>query len=252
MGSDSGVGMKRIAVVLVAVLALAACGSSKSSGTSDTGSHLTDTPGSTSGSGSDNGFGSLVQKAKDAKYKVTYSSSSGSDSFTIAQDPPKFSFVQADSATYVTADGSSVSCSGTGSDATCTQLPGATGSAMQQGWAAAFGGVGQLFVTLANESNSIGNLVHISTTTKSIAGRDAECATIDMYSVSFLAAAIGVASYQVCVDKDTGVMLSSKSTDKNGKSDEITATDFGSPSDSDFTPPATPSTIPGMPTVPTT
>jgi hypothetical protein len=109
--------------------------------------------------------------------------------------------------------------------------------------ASAFGAVGSLFVTLA--STNLHGLVNISTTSKSIAGRDAECATVDKNSLGVLGAAIGNASYQVCVDKDTGVMLSSKSTDQSGKTDEITATDFGSPSDSDFTPPATPSTLTG-------
>jgi hypothetical protein len=242
---------QRIAVVLVAVLALAACGSSKSSGTSDTGSKFSTTTGSGGdGGGSDNGFASLVEKAKDAKYKVTYSNSGG-ESFTIAQDPPKFSLTEGDSATYVTEDGSSVSCSGSGSSATCTQIPG-TGTAIQQGMSSAFGAIGQLFVTLASQNlNGLGNLVHISTTSKTIAGRDAECATLDKNSLGVLGSAIGDASYQVCIDKDTGVMLSSKSTDESGKVDEITATDFGDPSDSDFTPPATPSTIPGL-TTPTT
>jgi hypothetical protein len=244
---------KRMTIVLVAVLALAACGSSKSSGSSDTGSHLSDVPGSTNGSGkSDNsGFASLVQKAKDAKYKVTYTNTDG-QSFTIAQDPPKFSLVEGDSATYVTADGSSVSCSGTGSSATCSQLPG-TGAAIQQGMASAFGAVGQLFVTLANENiGGLGGLGHIATTSKTIAGRDAECATVDKNTLGVLGAAIGDASYAVCIDKDTGVMLSTKTTDQGGKTNEITASDFGSPSDSDFTPPATPQTIPGLPTTPTT
>lgn len=238
---DTGVRMKRIAVVLVAVLALAACGSSKSSGAGNGGNPTIPGSKTTSGGGSDSGFASLVGKAKDAKYKVTYQNSSDNGSFTIAQDPPKFSLVEGDSATYVTSDGSSVSCSGTGSSATCTELPG-TGTAIQQGMASAFGAVGSLFVTLASEN--LNGLVNISTTSKSIAGRDAECATVDKNTLGVLGAAIGNASYQVCIDKDTGVMLSSKSTDQTGKTDEITATDFGSPSDSDFTPPATPSTVP--------
>ncbi|HEX4490959.1 MAG TPA: hypothetical protein VH914_07115 [Acidimicrobiia bacterium] len=244
---------KRIAIVLVAVLALAACGSSKSSGSGDNGSHLPTAPGATNGNGggTNSGFASLVEQAKNAKYKVTYSSDNR-DVFTIAQDPPKFAMIEGDSATYVTADGSSVSCSGTGSAATCTQLPG-TGSAIQQGMASAFGAVGQLFVTLANENlGGLSNFVHIKTTSKSIAGRDAECAALDKSSLGVLGASIGNASYQVCVDKDTGVMLSTKTTDQSGKTDEVTATDFSSPSDSDFTPPATPSTIPGLGSTPST
>jgi hypothetical protein len=234
---------KRIAVALVAVIALAACGSSNSSGAGagGNGSHLSSPSGATNGGGSStNDFASVVGKAKTATYKVTYSNSDGG-SFTIAQDPPKFSLIEGESATYVTSDGSSVSCAGSGSAARCTQLPG-TGTAVQQGMASAFGAVGTLFTTLASEN--LHGLLNISTTGKSIAGRDAECATIDKNSLGVLGAAIGDASYQVCMDKDTGVMLSSKASNGSGKADSITATDFGSPSDSDFTPPATPTTVP--------
>jgi hypothetical protein len=238
---------KPIAVVIVAVLALAACGSS---GTTSSGSK---------GGGSNNGgssdgkddFGTLLSKNKAAKYKVTYATGSESP-FTIAQDPPRFSYSSGDSSTYVTASGSAISCSGKGSDATCTELPG-SGSAIQQAVTAGFGAIGALFVE--NAGKGIPGLSDIATTSgKTIAGRDAECATLDKSSLGVFGAALGSSSYSVCVDKDTGVLLSSKADDGKGNVSEITATSFGEPSDTDLTPPATPGTLPGVtiPTIPTT
>jgi hypothetical protein len=239
--------IKRIAIGVVAALALAACGSSTTGGTSgvDGPGNLPGVPGATSGGGKSSDFSQLLAQAKQAKYKVTYAQSSG-DTFTLAQDPPKFSMIDGDSATYVTADGDAVECSlgaGTATSAapTCTSLPG-SGSAIQQAMSTTFGAIGTLFVTLA--SQNLSGLVNIKTTSKSIAGRDAECATIDKGTLGVLGAALGNASYQVCVDKGTGVMLSSGGTDENGKTNDIHATKFSEPTDADFTPPATPTTIP--------
>ena len=234
---------KHVAVLaLVAVaIALTGCGgSSKSSGQpGDT------TPGNTTKSGDNNGSGGndnlskLLAKAKAATYKVTYQSDN--ESFTIAQDPPKFSFVQGDSATYINEDGSAVSCSGTGSTASCTKLPG-TGEALKTGLTAGLGAFAALFVS---QAANIPGLVDIKTTDETIAGRDAACATIDAGNLGALSAAIK-GSYTVCVDKETGIMLQTKSDSGSGSTNDITATDFTNPTDADFTPPATPSTIPGQ------
>ncbi len=226
---------KVVAVAIVGALALAACGGKSSS----KGSNGATKGGSSSG----NDFSSLVAKTNNAKYKVTYQS--GSDTpFTIAQDPPRFSYTTESSGTYVTADGSAVSCSGTGSTATCTALPGG-GAAIKQGLTTSFGAIGALLVSQAGKG--IPGLSSITKTTgKTIAGRDAECATIDASSLGVLGAAIGKGSYSVCVDKATGVMLESKTDDGNGHTTDVKATAFGTPSDADLTPPATPVTIPGL------
>ena len=227
---------KVLAATVLATLVLAACGggggSSNGAGNNNTG-----------GSNGGGAFASLLEKTKAAKYKVTYQS--GSDKpFTISQDPPRFSYTTADSSTYVGADGAAVSCSGTGSTATCTSLPGG-GDAIKQGLTGAFGSLGALFVSEAGKG--IPGLGGISKTTgKKIAGRDAECATIDKGTLGVLGAALGDGSYSVCIDKQTGVMLESKSDDGKGHVDDIKATAFGTPSDADLTPPATPITIPGL------
>jgi hypothetical protein len=239
--------VKRIAVVLVAVLALAACGSSSSSGSGGTGAS------NNGGSGAKDDFAGLLGKTKQAKYKVTYTG--GSDkAFTVAQDPPRFSFTSGDSSTYVLADGSGVSCFDGGGPptsgaATCTELPGSAAS-IEQGMTSLFGPVGALFVE--NAGKGIPGLGNIATTSgKTIAGRDAECATLDKNSLGVFGAALGSSSYSVCIDKDTGVMLSTKADDGKGNVEAITATSFGPPTDADFTPPSAPVTIPGV-TVPTT
>jgi hypothetical protein len=228
---------KLVAVAVVSAMALAACGGkSSSSGSSNNGSN-----GGSSKSGND--FSSLIAKTNNAKYKVTYQSGSEAP-FTIAQDPPRFSYTTESSGTYVTADGSAVSCSGTGPTATCTSLPGG-GDAIKQGLTTSFGAIGALLVSQAGKG--IPGLASISKTTgKTLAGREAECATIDASSLGVLGAAIGKGSYSVCVDKATGVMLESKTDDGNGHTTDVKATAFGTPSDSDLTPPATPVTIPGL------
>ena len=196
--------------------------------------------GSSGGGGSDE-ISKLLAKTKEAKYKVTYES--GNDKpITIAQDPPRFSYVQGDSSTYVTADGSAVSCSGTGSAATCTKLPG-NGASVIQSLSASFGSLATLFLSEAGKG--IPGLANIKTTDKKIAGRDAACATIDSSTLGVLGAAIK-GSYSVCIDKKTGIMLQTKSDDGSGSTGDLTATDFGTPTDADLTPPATPSSIPGQ------
>jgi hypothetical protein len=229
---------KQVAVAIVGVLALAACG-----GSSSKGSNPTTNGGSNNSKSNSNDFSALIAKTNKATYKVTYQSGSETP-FTIAQDPPRFSYTTDSSGTYVTADGSAVSCSGTGPTATCTSLPGG-GAAIQQGLTTSFGAIGALLVSQAGKG--IPGLASITkTTSKTIAGRDAVCATIDASSLGVLGAAIGKGSYSVCADKATGVMLESRSDDGNGHVTDVRATAFGTPSAADLTPPATPVTIPGL------
>jgi hypothetical protein len=225
-----------LALVAVAV-ALAGCGNSESSGAP--GNPASGNLGSSGGGGSDE-ISKLLAKTKEAKYKVTYES--GNDKpITIAQDPPRFSYVSGDSASYVLADGSAVSCSGKGSSATCTALPG--GDAIKTMMTTVYGAVGSFL--LSDAGNGIPGLLNIKTTDKKIAGRDAACATIDSSALGVLSAVIK-GSYTVCIDKQTGIMLQTKSDDGSGSTSDLTAIDFGAPTDADLTPPATTSTIPGQ------
>jgi hypothetical protein len=237
--------MRKIVIVAFAsAVLLAACSGSGGGASSKSGS------GDHSSSGGSNDFSSLVAKTKSAKYKVTYSN--GNDTpFTISQDPPLFSYISGTSQTYVTADGSAVECNGgpetsppTSSEPpTCTAVPGG-GAAIQTGLTSAFGAIGALLVSDAGKG--IPGLTSITkTSSATIAGRDAECATIDASSLGVLGSVSGAkGSYTVCADKDTGVMLESKSDDGSGNVTDVKATSFGTPSEADVTPPVTPVTIP--------
>src|SRR5438132_13571566 len=158
--------MRKLLVgTVLGALVLAACGDKSSSKGA----------GGSKGGGSD--FASLLAKANAAKYKVTYTR--GAARFTIAQDPPRFSYTSSNgsrySATYVTPDGSAVSCSGGPESApptsavapTCTAQDGG-GDAVKQGLISSFGAAGALFVSDAG--TGIPGLAHISKTSpKSIA-----------------------------------------------------------------------------------
>lgn len=246
---------KHVAVLVVVAVAIAfvGCGGSSKSSTQPGGTSPGDTSSANTtaksggGNNGSNGAGNsalseLLAKTKAATYKVTYTSGAQDQPFTIAQDPPRFSYIQGDSSTYVLADGSAVSCSGSGSSATCSTLPGGA-AAFKTGLTTAFGAMGALFLSAAG--SGIPGLLDIKTTDEKVAGRDASCATIDGSTLGALGGAIK-GSYKVCVDKETGVMLQTKADSGTGTSDDITATDFSEPTDADFTPPATASTIPGQ------
>jgi hypothetical protein len=229
---------KLVAVLALGAVVLVACGGKGGS------------KGSTGNTGSKGGgdFASIVARASAATYKITYQA--GKDSFTIAQKPPRFSDRSGESATYVTADGSAVACSGIGVGATttftptCTAMPG--GDAVKQGLTSRFGAVGALFVSDAGKG--IPGLASISkTSTKTIAGREAVCATLDSSNLGIFGGAI-TGSYTACVDKATGVMLQSKLDDGAGHVAQVKATAYGMPTEADLTPPAPPITIPDLTT----
>jgi hypothetical protein len=222
-----------IGVLIVGLLTLSACGSGGSSITGGGGN----------GANSSNSIATLIARSKSAKYKVTYQS--GTDApFTIAQDPPRFSYVSGDSSTFVPATGSAVACTGSGSSATCTDIAG-TGDAIRQSLTTSFGTIGAALLSAAGTGvPGLSSITQLST--RKIAGRTAECATLDSASLGVLGAALGKNSYSVCVDKQTGVMLQSKADSGNGSTTEIVATAFSTPTDADFTPPVTPITIPGL------
>lgn len=231
---------KHIAVLALGALALtlAGCGDSDkpSGGAFNTG------PGDTGSGGGDSEISKLLAKTKAATYKVTYQSGDD-DPFTVAQDPPRFAYSSGDSATYVTADGAAVSCSGSGSSETCTELPG-SGDTYKTVLGTAFGAAGALFLSAAG--TAIPGLADIKTSDGKVAGRDAVCATIDGGILGALGGEDVKGSYSVCVDQETGVMLELNSDNGAGSTTKITATNFGEPTDADFTPPVTPGTVPGQ------
>lgn len=235
-------------VILIAGLALAACGGSSGSskagatnppsGASASGATASGATGGSS-SGNDN-FAKLVSDANKQKFKITFTAGSGGNETTYEQDGNGNSvYSSGGSQTFTTSSGT-VSCN-TNSDgkAECIKT-GVTGVSPFLG----FYNLGKTYIDALG--NNYGH-----TSSKTIAGRSAKCVT---FSASDFAGAAGAAlagqlkgSATYCVDKDTGVLLEISGTNEAGASSTtFVATKYEQPSDSDFTPPATPQTIPSI------
>jgi hypothetical protein len=212
-------------VVLVAIALLGACGgsSSKAGSPSDTKADNSSNDGNGS---SDSDFAKLVADASKARFKITYTTGSGSDEQTYAQDGKGTIVYGSADSQYFTSDDGSVACN-TDSDgkATCTKVSG--GSSISP------------FLTLFQSGKAAIDALggrYGDVSSKTIAGRDAECLSITV-----------AASATYCIDKETGVLLELSAKSASGKQESsFTVTKFEEPSDSDFTPPATPETIPSV------
>src|SRR5512146_3287918 len=121
--------MRKVAVSVLGLVLTAStvvsCGgsSSKSESPTDTSPQTTSADTSANGGGTtSDDFSALIAEASKAKIKITYSRSNG-ESVTLAQDGNgKTAYLTGDSALY--SDGNTtVSCTGTGADAECTQIP---------------------------------------------------------------------------------------------------------------------------------
>ena len=225
-------------VALVAVALFAACGSSGSSKANplSPGTNNSNTGGSTaSGSGNDQ-FSQLVANAEKQKFKITYSSGTNSDTATYEQDGNGNSVYGSGDTLYFTSASSSVSCSkDSNGKYTCTQTPGGTSI--------------NPFATYLNLGKSYLDALGGAGTksTESIAGRTADCVTFKPSDLGGALAGNLHGSAEYCLDKDTGVLLKIAGTDDSGKTTTaFEVTKYETPADSDFTPPATPGTIPSV------
>ena len=225
---------KAIIATAALVVLVGACGSSssKSNSTSNSGGNGSSNNSSNTGSGG-NALSDLVAKGKTADIKITYqiAGSGENTSFTLIQRGHDSVEQFAGTAIY-NLNGKSTYCTGSGASATCTT----TG-------AAAANPIGTLFTSydsLLQNPAVRPYLTQVKATDQTIAGRSAKCVTL----TGTAAASIG-GSGTVCVDSSTGILLKAAGSSK-GTSGSITATSVGSPSDSDFTLPATPQTIPNV------
>jgi len=242
--------------VCAGALMLAACGggSSNKSGASGSGAQSTTTAGNggtSGGSGDNSALSDLAKQYAKAKIKITYTSSDSSDStFTIAQDGNgKSAFTSGDS-TFYTDGKSSISCQGTGSTADCTDLGSSLGGLGAN--------IGSTFTaTFAALAGVLGTLSGGDKSSESIAGRDASCVTYKASDVvgklgglALFKGSVSSSDYdpndsaKICVDKQSGFVLEVSGTKKGQPQSELTATAVSEPSDSDFTPPVTPKTVP--------
>ena len=224
--------------VLIAIAVLGACGGSESNsglGASGTNASNNSSPG---GSGSSDNFSKLYADAANKKFKVTFTTADGSAT-TYGQDGNGKSFWSSGDTQYFTSSTGSVTCSTSSGAPTCTQVPGNGTTSPFLGF---YNGAKAYVGALASYGDK---------SSKTIAGRDAQCVTISAASVAgkggpaIAAVVSGIkGSLKYCVDTQTGVLLEAVTTDADGKNTtEFTVTKFEEPSDSDFTPPATASTI---------
>jgi hypothetical protein len=227
------------AVVLAAAV-LAACGGSSSKANPPSPSK---NGGASSPSNSD--LSHLVATANKQKFKIVYTDGSG-QSQTYEQDGNGNSVSGSDdSQTFITKT-STVSCDKSSGTWECNQSPVSIGGIVNP-----FLGV---VTALQSQLSALGGRFG-STSSKTIAGRDAQCVT---FSEKDIVGSVGGAIAKVagkslkgsatyCIDKQTGATLEVASTNDSGKATtSLLVTKFESPSPSDFTPPATPSTVPSI------
>ncbi len=238
--------MRKVVIgVIAAAVFVAACGgSSKSNSSGSNGSNGTSTTTASGGTGGSDEFSQLTAKAKTADIKITYTSTDGKPQTYEQDGTGKTAFTIGDSTTIY--DGTnSISCTGTGTTAQCTQFAGNGGSA-----------AGAFVTSLLGIYSGLRSSVyggHVSSET--IAGRDAKCVTFKASDYAGLAGLAGGKGYDpsasatVCADSETGFLLKFVATGNNQTSNYFLATAVDKSSPSDFQPPVTPQTIPNY-TVP--
>jgi hypothetical protein len=259
--------MYKLAIgVLAAALTLAACGGSSSKSSSSGGGATTTGPGGSTAATTGGGEGGNANDLSKTRIKITYtdtttdtSSGTSTSTFTLALDGNgKSAFTNSDSSdpgstSTIYGDGTStVDCSGSGATAKCTQLPSAAASA-----ATSFT---QAFSAISNLSSVLGGGDKSS---ENIAGRDASCVKYKAKDVIGRLSALPLfkdsddkaSDYDdndtasICIDKKSGWVLKLAATKKGVAQDGLLATAVGDPSDSDFTPPVAPVTVPSIPNV---
>jgi hypothetical protein len=222
---------------VAAAIVVAGCGGSSKKSTpagSNTGTTAKGgTSDTTTGSGN-SAYDKLVDKASKARIRVTYkvSGSGAQESFlTLSQDGTgKVAYFTDDGDSQVIVDGENyITCSNLKTTAECTQTSGVAGKAYAAAFTAVFAAP-LAAITAAKGASGFGD-----TSSETIAGRDATCVSID-----YLAG-----KWQSCADKETGVFLKWGAS-SGGQGGTFEATEAGDPKDSDFTPPATPTTTPNI------
>jgi hypothetical protein len=242
---------KFLLVFVIAGLALAGCGGGSSK--SDSGSSNT-TPGGTSGGSSDDtDFGKLLDLDNGEAIRVTYQYGSDEDSqITVSRDGSgKLAFLRQDEQAIFDGD-TAVQCENLDATPECKQYSGAQAKALKAGYTGFLSFATTIVTAVAKIPNAYGDK-----STETIAGRDANCATITASAAGGIAGNLidkipgfSDAGYKVCADKETGILLSFQTVGLDEKDKNlIEATAVGEPKNSDFEPPVTPETVPEM-TVP--
>lgn len=223
-------------VVLIAIVTLGACGGSEDESPSSSDRNPLNT--APDGSSSDSDFSKLYADMTKQKFKITFVNDDGEES-TYAQDGNGKSVFGTGDTQYFTSSSGSVSCTtSSGGKAECATVPAGVATS---GFLRIYAGGRSLVGALSRYGDS---------STDTIAGRDAECETFSAETIADkappgLSAIIGAikGSAAYCIDKETGVLLRFSSADESGKDrTEFEVTKFEEPADSEFEPPAEPST----------
>ncbi len=214
---------------MIALAALAAC-----SGGSSTANNATPTTNGGVVSPSNRDLSQLVASANKQKVKIAFTLGGGPEQVYEQDGKGNSVLSSGDSETFST-NTNTISCDKISGKFECSASPGSDESDNP------FLGV----VTLERSQLSALGGRFGTTSTKRIAGRNAQCVT---FSTNDLIGGAGsgpgtaaAATYAYCVDEDTGVTLKVSTTDSSGKQASVLlVTAFGTPNASDFTPPATP------------
>ena len=239
-----------IALVTLLALAAGACssGSEESAGTTATSST---TPVATAPSpASSPGAGAFTGPKKPARvtYELSGAGEGSPSQLTVSIDPPKTAMLLKDGRLIDTGQ-QTILCTEQGTSGAsesaspaapqCFVLPeDMAGSA--GGFASGLAGIFGLATAIQQQSDLPGMT---RTGTRTIAGRQAVCATFD--ASAFKQGATGTAEY--CADQETGIGLSYDITDDQGQHIVMKATKVGQPQASDFTPPVEPIELPSQP-----
>jgi hypothetical protein len=218
----------------ISVVLLAACGGgSNKNEAADVSSKTTTAKASESSDGSKAGaeLMSLLQKREGAKIRVTYKmfgnmgGTGNTTEITLSRDGDKFAYFLDDNQFII--DGDTVTmCTSIKTEPGCTQLTGEAGKNAAKGADEAFTYTDEALKNLKEDD-------YTDVSSETIAGRSATCAT----------ARYAGTSWKVCADKETGMVLKWEAAGDDQKL-SFEATDVSAPKDSDFTPPATPETLP--------
>jgi hypothetical protein len=177
--------------------------------------------------------GGSPSAAPDADIEITYERN-GKDVFTIVQDgTDRVVYRDARSWSFSGPD-RTVTCTGRGRDAACTEF--------------AAGGPGSVTTLLSPLYAGLRGLEEQPEEQATIAGRDAECITVDRKQLPILATMTGATpdaklTARVCLDVETGHLLKIEIKGKN-VNERIVATKVSTPDGADFEPPSPPSTLP--------
>ena len=205
---------------------------------------LTTSPGGGASSSNDD-LSKLVADANKQKFKITYTDDSG-DAQVYAQDGNGNSvFGSGDSMTFISKD-ATISCNKNDGKDECTQSP------------VSVGALGNPFVGILTRQRTyftaLGGKLG-DTSSQTIAGRDATCVTFSAKDLAGRSAARS-RTRPARASRARRRTASTRTPARRWRSPapttparprpRLTVTKFETPSDSDFTPPATPTTVPGL------